>query len=204
MDKLQNDILLLSTQLFCKYGLKSVSIDDICSQLGISKKTFYNYYKQKTDLIADVLEQIHSSNSNLQDLMNKMMANEAYNAIDKIQQIKAYFKNNKEKTHPSLFYDLTKYYPEIHERFTKNKENETIAFTRNEIQKGIKEGVYREDLDVEMVAKFLSFQFRSILNSVQKRSEIEAAFNFVIDAYIRIVANEKGMKYYQENYLKIK
>jgi AcrR family transcriptional regulator len=60
MDKLQSDILLLSTQLFCKYGLKSVSIDDICSQLGISKKTFYNYYKQKSDLIADALEQVHN------------------------------------------------------------------------------------------------------------------------------------------------
>lgn len=201
MDKIQSDILLLSTQLFCKYGLKSVSIDDICSQLGISKKTFYNYYKQKTDLIAAVLEQVHNSNSNMQDLMDKLNANPNFNAIDKIQEISNYFRNNKEKAHHSFYYDLTKYYPEVHEKFTKDKENETLAFTRNEIQNGIKEGVYRDDINIELTAKFLSFQFRSILNSVQKKSEIEAAFNFVIDAYIRIVVNEKGMKYYQENYL---
>ncbi len=76
-----------------------------------------------------------------------------------------------------------------------------MAFARAEIEKGIAEGVYRKDIDIEMAAKFLSFQFSSFLNSVQKRSEIQAAFNFLVDAYLRIMVNEKGMKYYQENYL---
>ncbi|MBN1462368.1 MAG: TetR/AcrR family transcriptional regulator [Paludibacteraceae bacterium] len=201
MDKLQSDILLLSTQLFCKYGLKSVSIDDICSQLGISKKTFYNYYKQKSDLIADALEQVHNSNSKMSEWMSKLNSEKELNAIDKIQEIKNYFKNNKEKAHHSFFYDLTKYYPKIYEQFNKNQENQTLAFARAEIEKGIAEGVYRKDIDIEMAAKFLSFQFSSILNSVQKRSEIQAAFNFLVDAYLRIMVNEKGMKYYQDNYL---
>lgn len=201
MDKLQNDILNLSTQLFTKYGLKSVSIDDICSQLGISKKTFYNYYKQKSNLIEAVLIDMHNSNSNMQVLVDKLYQNPQFNAIDKIQEIKNYFKQNKEKSHHSFFYDLTKYYPEVYEKFTKAREKETLDFARNEIKNGIKEGIYRKDVDIEMSAKFISFQFSSILNSIKKKSELEAAFNFVIDAYIRIMVNEKGMKYYQENYL---
>lgn len=201
MDKLKKEILSVSSELFCKYGLKSVSIDDICSKLGISKKTFYNYFKQKGDLILEVLEEVHKSKENIGSLVEKLNSNPDLNAIDRIQEISNYFKNNKEKTNHSFIYDLSKYYPQIHEKFNKAKEDETVAFAKTEIEKGIKEGIYREDLNLEMTAKFISYQFKNIVSSVEKRSELHAAFSFVIDAYIRIVVNEKGMEYYQNKYI---
>jgi AcrR family transcriptional regulator len=201
MDKQQGEILCLATQLFSKYGLKSVSIDDICSQLGISKKTFYNYYRQKSDLIADVLNEIHKSNHTIQNFMEKLYANPDLNAIDKIMGITDYFLSNKEKSHHSFYYDLSKYYSDIYEKFNMKKEKEVIEFTRQEIQNGIKEGIYRKDINVDLTARFLSFQFKSVMSSIKKRSELMATFSFVVDAYIRIVVNDEGMKYYQEKYL---
>jgi AcrR family transcriptional regulator len=117
MDKLKKDILKTSSELFCKYGLKSVSIDDICSDLGISKKTFYNYFKQKSALVLDVLHSLHEQKDDITQETKKLEEDPSKNAIDRIMSIMQFFKSSKGKTHQSFFYDLTKYYPKIHEEF---------------------------------------------------------------------------------------
>ncbi len=204
MDKLKKDILKTSSELFCKYGLKSVSIDDICSGLGISKKTFYNYFKQKSDLILEVLESIHEQKHDIEQETKKIENDPAKNAIDRIMAIMQYFRSSKGKANHSFFYDLTKYYPKIHEEFSKKRQEETILYMTNEIAKGVAEGIYREELDIELTAHFLTLQFQNIVNTLKKKTKFQSVFDFMVDVYIRIVANEKGLKYYQEAYLKNK
>ena len=201
MDKLKKDILKTASDLFCKYGLKSVSIDDICSGLGISKKTFYNYFKQKSDLILEVLQSIHSQKENISFEIKRIEEDSSNNAIDRIFAIMQFFRSRTGKANHSFFYDLSKYYPKIHEVFSKQRQKETILFITNEICKGIEEGIYRKELDVDLTAHFLTIQFQNIVNTLKKKNKFQTVFDFMVDVYIRIVANEKGMQYYQKTYL---
>lgn len=201
MDKQKKDILKTASDLFCKYGLKSVSIDDICSGLGISKKTFYNYFKQKSDLVLEVLQSIHSQKEDTASEIKKIEDDSSKNAIDRIFAIMQYFRSSTGKANHSFFYDLTKYYPKIHEEFSKQRQEETILFITNEIKKGIVEGIYRKELDVNLTAHFLTIQFQNIVNTLKKKNKFQTVFDFMVDVYIRIVANEKGLQYYQKTYL---
>jgi hypothetical protein len=71
----------------------------------------------------------------------------------------------------------------------------------NEINKGIKEGIFRKEMDVDLTAHFLTVQFQNIVNTLKKNTKFQTVFNFMVDVYIRVVANETGFKYYQETYL---
>jgi len=202
MNKQKKDILKTASGLFSKYGLKSVSIDDICSGLGISKKTFYNYFKQKSDLVLEVLQSMHEQREEMAKETAKLENDETKNAIDRIMAIRYYFKANQTKSNHSFFYDLTKYYPKIHEEFSKQRQEETIIFIKKEIEKGIAEGIFRKELDLDLTAYFLTIQFQNIVNTLKKNTKFQTVFDFMVDVYIRLVANEKGLKYYEENYLK--
>jgi len=200
MDTLQNDILKTATELFCKYGLRNVTIDDICTELRISKKTFYTYFKQKEDLILQMVEDMHHKKTEKE---KKLIApDDNKNTIDRAMDIVLLTKNNSSDKMQNLFYELNKYYPNVHARIIEKRQAQTIEFFTRNIKKGIEEGIFRDNLDVEMTAQFLSTQFRSLLNSSKETSKrkFQSVFEFMIDVYIRIVTNEKGLNYYKENY----
>ncbi len=201
MDKLRTDIVKTATDLFCKYGLKSVSIDDICTQLGISKKTFYLYFKQKSDLVYRVLEGVHSQKDDFILLVKENEADQTKNAIDRIMAIMDYTRTKKDKAHHTFFYDLTKYYPKIHAEFSSKKQQETVKYIKAEIERGIDEGIFRKEIDVDLMALFLTIQFQSIISTLKKGSKFQTVFDFMVDVYIRLVSNEKGLKYYNKHYL---
>jgi len=200
MDTLQNDILKTATELFCKYGLRNVTIDDICTELRISKKTFYTYFKQKEDLILQMVEDMHHKKTEKE---KKLIApDDNKNTIDRAMDIVHLIKNNSGDKMQNLFYELNKYYPNVHARIMEQQQQQTIAFFTKNIEKGIEEGIFRDNLDVEMTAQFLSTQFRSALDSSKETSKrkFQSVFEFMIDVYIRIVTNDKGFNYYKENY----
>ncbi|MGB4415173.1 MAG: TetR/AcrR family transcriptional regulator [Paludibacter sp.] len=195
----QYEIIVRTTSnLFQQYGVRSVSIDDVCKKLQISKKTFYIYFQQKEDLVDAVLtylDKIHL------EKFNKLLQNK--NAIEAFLVILREIKKNVDSEPKLMWHDIEKYYPKVFERNDLKKRDFMIKGFEANLKQGIEEGYYREDLDVELISLFTSTQLRSFFNLMiqsKKKYTQKRWVEFFIDLTIHIIANEKGLKYMNENY----
>ena len=193
METLQENIILVSCRLFEQYGIRSVSIDNVCKELQISKKTFYTVFPQKEDLVDAVLTFQNKSNY---DKFYKLFRNK--NSIDSLILIIKEIKKNIESVSQTMFFDLEKYYPRVFEKhMLKNKEQIRLGFEIN-LRQGIAEGFYREDLDIELISLFHSLQIKKTFELMQqshKKYTKKRIIEFFIDLMIHMIANEKGLQY---------
>ncbi len=136
--------------LFMKYGMRSVSMDDIAGELGMSKKTIYQFFADKDELVDAVVE------ADIQDMHNdcEFCLNESENAIDEIfltmDKILAHFR----ELNPTILYDLHKFHFNSFQKFKKNKDTYLLEIIRKNILRGMREGLYRPDLDVEVLSRY--------------------------------------------------
>jgi AcrR family transcriptional regulator len=194
----QNEIIVqTATRLFEQYGIRSVSIDNICNELRISKKTFYIHFPQKEDLIDAVLTYQKKINF---EKFDKLLKNK--NAIDSLIQIIIEVKKSVDSEIHRMCYDLEKYYPKVNEKHHKqNMENIRLGFELN-LRQGISEGYYREDLDIELISLFHSIQIKNTFELMQqsnKKYTKKRLIDFFIDLMVHLIANEKGLKYMEEH-----
>jgi AcrR family transcriptional regulator len=132
-------ILLKATELYMRYGIRSVSMDDIAVQSGVSKKTIYQFYADKDELIEAVfLSQINHSEA----CCEKDRA-ASVNAIEMFRSM-----------NPSLLFDIQKYHPRAFHHFEKHKNDYIQTVIRENLQRGIAEGLYREDFNTDIITKF--------------------------------------------------
>jgi len=201
METQREIIVSTASRLFEQFGIRSVSIDNVCAELHISKKTFYTYFPQKEDLVDAVLT--YQRKVNL-ERYSKLFKNK--NAIDSLILIIKEIKKNVEQESLSMCYDLEKYYPKIHEKFEHEKREGIRAGFEINLRQGINEGYYRSDLDVELISFFHSIQikntFEQMSQDVKKYSK-KRLIDFFIDLMIHLIANEKGLKYMEENSNKV-
>ena len=136
--------------LFMQFGLKSVSMDDIAAKLGISKKTIYQYYADKDALVDDVIKSVldHSEACCTTD------KNRAENAVHEIFLAMDFIMEVFRSMNPSLLFDMQKYYPTAYQKFAKHKNDYLFGVIKQNLKRGIEEELYREDLKVEVIARF--------------------------------------------------
>ena len=196
MDTLQENIISVSSRLFEQFGIRSVSIDNVCKELLISKKTFYTLFPQKEDLVDSVLT---FQNKNNCDKFSKLFKNK--NSIDSLILIIKEIKRNIESVSQTMFFDLEKYYPRIFEKhMLKNNEEIRLGFEIN-LRQGIAEGYYREDLDIELISLFHSLQIKNTFELMQqspKKYPKKRIIEFFLDLMIHMIANEKGLQYLRD------
>jgi len=197
MDSLTENIVLTASKMFNQFGIRRVSIDDICNELHISKKTFYNIFPQKENLVKMVLDfQIKLKEENLEKIYKNK------NAIDSLIIVIRELKNNADKDPSVFFYDLKKYYPKIYSKF---KEERAIRIRHNfekNLRQGIEEGYYRQDLDIELISLFHSIQIQYSFEEMRKISpkiNRKRLTDFFIDLVVTLITNENGLKYINEN-----
>lgn len=198
MDTVSDQIIEIATKLFQQRGIRNVTIDEVCAELRISKKTFYTHFAQKEDLVESVImaEQSQNLDKTIRNLKNK-------NAIDSLIYIVKGLKKNSECQPYMLWYDVQKYYPKIFEKFV-NLRNELVknGFEKNILQ-GIAEGYYREDLDIELTSLFHMIQIKNsfeLMEQSAKKYSKKRILDFFIDLMMHLIVNEKGLKYLNENY----
>ena len=200
MESQQEMIVSTACRLFEQFGIRSVSIDNVCTELRISKKTFYTYFPQKEDLVDAVLNYQRDINY---EKFGKMFRNK--NAIDSLILIIKEIRKNGEHESQAFCYDLEKYYPKIHEKFEQKKREEIRTGFELNLRQGINEGYYRNDLDVELISFFHSIQIKNtfeFMSQDSKKYTKKRLIDFFIDLMIHLIANEKGLKYMEENYNK--
>ena len=145
---LRTKILKTAGELFFKFGIRSVSIDDICAELHISKKTFYTIFKQKDELIVELLDAMRQKKEKDYHLV---MAQDG-NVMDMLMTNFKRLRGNSMDKHLAFVYDLEKFYPELWYERQKMMRDLDRTQTMHMLQKGIDQGMYRKDLDVEATA----------------------------------------------------
>lgn len=199
-DELKN-ILIKVQELYQKYGIKSITMDDVAKHLAISKKTLYQHVCDKSELVSKVIElELDQCYDDILKTIDKNV-----NAIDAIFLVHNYLRKSLKNFNPSMDYDLQKYYPEIHKRFWKTRKKKLYQAIKINILKGIREGLFREDIDAEVIAKFHVARLEGLFEGSFVTAEEAFSDRFVRETFIyhiRGVANEKGLALYMANYQK--
>lgn len=146
---MKEKIIGKAADMFITLGFKSVTMDDIAREMGISKKTIYAHFSNKTELVKEAtLSVIELINHGIDCIcsLNK-------NPIEELYEIKKFLmlKLKDERTSPQ--YQLQKYYPEIHDTIKEMQFNKMQDCTVTNLKRGIEQGLYRENMDVELISK---------------------------------------------------
>lgn len=142
-------IIQEADKLFCQFGFKSVTMDDIAKHLGMSKKTIYSHFGDKNDLVNTVM----SGKLNGQVCQIDDHVNTSENAVHEVFFAVTNIKTVLSDMNPVLFYDLHKYHPEAWLRFREFRENKLFHTIQRNLIRGIKEGYYREDIKIDILTQ---------------------------------------------------
>lgn len=198
----QEKILKTSLHLFFKYGIKHVTMDDIAKELGMSKKTIYQFYKEKDDLVNQLCDNELKEHECQFDDFSKT----AKDPIHEIMLISEKMRSMMQNINPIFFMDLQKFYPTAFKRFQSFKENSAHKNILLNIKDGIAQGIYRADLDPEFVSRLRLAQIDMLMFgnyfSFEKISFIKT-HELVLDIFVYGICTVKGHKLFN-NYKKIK
>ena len=148
--EVQERIKSKADELFRQYGIRSVTMDEIASQLGMSKKTIYQYYDDKNKLVDAVTrEEIGFSQERCQS-----DAAAAENAIDEIFRVMEFIEVMFRNMNPKMLHDLEKYHPHCYKKFLDHKNKFIFEIIRQNIERGIAEGLYRPEINVEIMTRY--------------------------------------------------
>lgn len=186
-----------SRNLFLKYGYKSVTMDDVARELGVSKKTLYQYVSNKAELIEKTLEY---DVFQMGCWVNEVGTSDI-NAIDHLLLVSRRVNKNFNEFSPSLIFDLQKYYPELFKLHIEEKKQIVYQNIKTNIQKGIDQGVYRDDLDIDLVAGLYVQKMIAMHNNelnLMENLTFEKIFEVMFENHIRGIANQEGTAYFEK------
>jgi len=190
-------ILKKTGEIFLKLGFKSVTMDDIAQELGISKKTIYKYFKNKAHLVDETTvymhETMHKEALKIYDL--------GFNAIKENFEVNKVFKGFMQNLNDSPIYQLQKYYPETYHKIMSQEFCLFKDCLFGNIQKGINEGLFRNNINIELVTKFYFSLIISVhdsnLHTYSKNTINKLELN-VLEYHTRAIATAKGIKILEE------
>lgn len=186
------DILAKVETLFMNYGIKSVSMDDISRHLGMSKKTLYQMVENKADLIHKV---IRAHLENEKSVIDEICDNSG-DAIQEMLMIASHVSRQLRDTNPSTVYDMQKYYPKVWMDFESLHKEYIYGRINKNITNGIGEGIYRSNIDPDIIARFyVGKSFIMVDEQIfpSKEYDKEALFLEFITYHIHGIASQKGL-----------
>jgi len=194
--KLQ-EILEKTVELFYEFGIRNLNMDDISRSLGISKKTLYQYVKSKEDLI----EKLFYYDEMKWDIeMAKLKVNEM-NAIEILLQVSLRVFEEMGRFNPKLKFELKKYYEHIFQQFMVRKQNHIFSQISKNIEKGIAEGLYRSDINIDLVAGLYVRNLVMMHNNdfcIAENITFDQLFEVMFENHIRAISTPEGIAYFEK------
>jgi len=197
---MEKRIIKTAESLFNRYGIRSITMDEVCREMRISKKTLYEHVENKRSLVKALLESIFGRE---EKALARIEAKEV-SSIDKLDLIVKTVGRKLQKKHPAFYFDIEKYYPGLFEELTRQRSHHVIRVIKNIICTGIEEGLFRKDVDAELEALLFLFIMRGYFVEGHcdpdgySASEILSA---IFMSFIRGLANEKGLDYLEAHFM---
>lgn len=172
-------------------------MDDIAREAGITKKTLYQYIRNKDDLVMKVLELLEKNHKSFfREIESKNI-----NAIESLMVVNKLLLKMFKDHNPSFEFDLQKYHPEIYHWAKERGRKKLCQAIKDNLKKGIKEGLYRKDLDDEIIAKLHVSMIDTINEKHTFTREEMLSSEFILqlmEYHIKGVASEKGYRLFDK------
>lgn len=189
-----NDILSKAEKLFFRFGVKSISMDDISREMGISKKTLYLYVENKDDLVFKTM-QFH-----LQEEMQQIteITKNAQNSLEEFVLMLKHLNEQMAGVNPAALFDIRKFYPKTWQLFLEYKEDFVAKYIMQNLKSGQEQGYYREDLNREIIAQLYIKSIDVLLEMSgghHTRFDFPQIYREYLIYHLRGIASEKGHEY---------
>lgn len=183
-------IIEKATDMFLKHGFKSITMDDIANQMGISKKTIYKYYANKEELIEEATNLTHEKiHQKIEEIIEK-----DYNPIEENFVIRRMFDDLFNSADSTPLFQLKKHYPEIYEKVICKETESCNHLFRQNIQKGIANNYYRQDLEIESSIRFYYTLILEINETTALEKDTQKLELAALEYHTRAIATEKGIQ----------
>lgn len=195
----EKQILKTAESLFNRYGIRSITMDEVCREMRISKKTLYEHVDNKQALVRTLLESIFDR----EEKAFARIEGKDVCAIDKLYLILKLISRKLKDKHPAFHFDIEKYYPGLFEELDRQRSRRVMQVVKNIIASGIEERLFREDISEEMESFLFFCQIRGCFMKSRRDSDpysVPEIISAIFRTLIRSLANEKGLAYFERHF----
>ena len=191
--EVRDRIVVESGLLFGKYGIKSMTMDSLAEEMGISKRTIYERFKDKDTLLMEVIRYYKNQTS---EEAHKLI-DQSDNAIEALFRIIKMTVSQMQRMSPAFFNDFKKYHQKVFKQFSEPGEIRDFSMTRKLLETGIEQGVFRDDFNIDIVNRTLHTLFdlfghnSSMVDSGFDRKDM---FDHILVPFFRGISTKKGRK----------
>jgi TetR/AcrR family transcriptional regulator, cholesterol catabolism regulator len=183
-------------KIFIEHGIRNISMDDLSRMLGISKKTLYQFVENKVDLLKKISLYIQETIKNRMEELEKMNLN----AIDILLEMSKIASTKHLRINSMITFEFRKYYPQVFNEYLCIKKDLLIDNIKKNLDQGIKEGLYRQDLNKDIIAHLYFKKIEDFhnpeLTDLQNFS-YDNIFEVMFENHIRGIANQQGIEYFE-------
>jgi AcrR family transcriptional regulator len=190
---MREKILEKSNELFLNLGFKSVTMDEIANSLGVSKKTIYKYFKNKTDLVDAVTDYMFDTIcTSIDEVCERKL-----NPIDELFFIKRVVLEHLNDEKSSPLYQLQKYYPKTYASLKQKQFHVMQETIQDNLERGIVSGLFRETIDKDFISRMYFNGMVGIKDQELfplKKYSMNTLMNYYLEYHLRGISTEKGIK----------
>jgi AcrR family transcriptional regulator len=195
-----SDLLQGAIDLFQRLGVKNVTMDEIARNLGISKKTIYKQVCNKAALVDQCcLFTLDSISSRIEEF-----SLQSKNAIEELYSIDSFMRSKIKKQMHMVEFQISKYYPKAYQKLSEKRKILILHFQESNLHRGINEGLYRKEIQVDMVAQLYYSKTLSLMqffHELESPEKMELLMDEALKYHIRGIASKKGIEYLENRIL---
>ena len=191
---MKSKIINKAIDMFMEIGFKTLTVDDIASEMCISKRTIYEHFHKKHNLVEAATMHLFEKISNGIDEISALNKN----PIEELFVIKNFVMENLKNESTSPIYQLKKYYPQIYESLMDRQFNKMDICVLENLKKGIKQRFYRDDINLRLISRFYfaginSIRDAELFNPIQfSNIEVQKAY---LEYHLRAICTQKGIDF---------
>ncbi len=198
-DNRTNEIIVQALGVFQRYGIKSVNMDDLARHMGMSKKTLYQHFSDKTQLVEDALNHLLETDY----CSMKSIEQQNLNAIDEMFALYRHASTTVRNHNPVLEFDLQRHFPQIYKKLRYRTRTQMHEIMLNNLTKGKTEGLYRNNLNENIIAKLFVLRMENLMHTDLVSAEELYSEAFFIETYryhLFGILSEAGLQFIKTNY----
>lgn len=197
MEDVKQRIVVGAAELFHKYGIRSVSMDDIARHLSVSKKTIYQYIKDKDEVVTLALK----AHMEMEMKEYDEIFETAKNAMEELALVSKCMRHDFKEMNPSLLFDMQKYHPNAWKLWISFKNEFIKGHVKSNLKRGIKEGYFRKDINPEILATFRVEQVQMAFDEVvfpKDQFQFSEVQMQLFKHFVHGIVTEKGHQLFED------